>query len=39
VSEEFYLAGREKVQQALDRYKTFFIDKMDIDSYFIEDTL
>lgn len=39
VSEEFYLAGREKVQQALERYKTFFIDKMDIDSYFIEQTL
>lgn len=39
VSEEFYLAGREKVQQALERYKTFFVDKMDIDSYFIEDTL
>jgi len=39
VSEEFYLAGREKVQQGLERYKTFFIDKMDIDSYFIEQTL
>lgn len=39
VSEEFYLAGREKVQQALDRYKTFFVDKMDIDSYYIENTL
>lgn len=39
VSEEFYLAGREKVQQALERYKTFFVDKNDIDSYYIEDTL
>jgi len=39
VSEEFYLAGREKVQQALERYKSFFVDKNDIDSYYIEDTL
>ena len=39
VSEEFYLAGREKVQQALERYKHFFLDKNDIDSYYIEDTL
>lgn len=39
VSEEFYLAGREKVKEGIERYKSFFVDKNDIDSYYIEETL
>ena len=32
-SEEFYFSGEEKVEKAIDLYKTFFIDGADLDNY------
>ena len=38
-SEEFYLSGKQKTYEAIARYKQFFVDNVDIDSYTIRGTL
>ena len=38
-SEEFYLRGEQKVAEAIDIYKAFFIDGADIDSYCLRGVL
>lgn len=38
-SEQFYHSGEQKCERALDVYEKFFIDGVDIDSYFLEGTL
>jgi len=38
-SEEFYLSGEQKVRNAIETYKTFFIDGVDIDGYYLEGIL
>ena len=38
-SEEFYYAGEEKVQKAIDLYEKFFVDGADIDNYCLSGTL
>ena len=38
-SEEFYLSGKQKTYEAIARYKQFFIDEVDIDSYTLRGTL
>ena len=38
-SEEFYLSGKQKTYEAIARYKQFFIDDVDIDSYTLRGTL
>ncbi len=38
-SEEFYNSGKQKTYEAIARYKQFFIDGADIDSYTIRGTL
>ena len=37
--EEFYLSGEQKVRNAIETYKTFFIDGVDIDGYYLEGIL
>ena len=39
ISEEFYLAGEAKTREGIERYQMFFEDGMDLDSYYIENTL
>jgi len=39
VSSEFYESGRIRTQKAIQTYKTFFEEGVDIDSYYLEDTL
>lgn len=39
VSEEFYLAGKEKTREGVNRYHTFFEMGQDLDNYYIEYTL
>ena len=38
-SEEFYDSGKKRTQKGIDLYKKFFVDGIDLDSYFIEETL
>jgi len=38
-SEEFYLSGKQKTYEAISRYRQFFIDEVDIDSYTLRGTL
>jgi len=38
-SEEFYFSGEQKTELAIETYKTFFINGVDIDGYYIEATL
>ena len=38
-SEEFYLSGKQKTYEAIARYKQFFVDEVDIDSYTLRGTL
>jgi len=38
-SEEFYLSGKQKTYEAIARYKQFFVDGVDIDSYTFRGTL
>jgi len=38
-SEEFYDSGKKRTQNGIDLYKKFFVDGIDLDSYFIEETL
>ena len=38
-SKEFYYAGEEKVQKAIDLYDKFFVDGADIDNYCLSGTL
>ena len=38
-SEEFYNSGKQKTYEAIARYKQFFIDEADIDSYTLRGTL
>ena len=38
-SEEFYQSGKQKTYEAIARYKQFFIDEVDIDSYTLRGTL
>jgi hypothetical protein len=39
VSESFYLRGKAKLQRAIEMYRIFFIEKEDLDSYTIRETL
>ena len=39
VSEDFYLEGERKTLEAIDRYKMFFIEDADLDSYTLRGTL
>jgi hypothetical protein len=39
VSEDFYLEGERKTLEAIDRYRMFFIDNADLDSYTLRGTL
>lgn len=39
VSEDFYLEGERKTLEAIDRYRTFFIDDADLNSYTLRGTL
>lgn len=39
VSEEFYLSGKAKTQEGINRYHTFFEMGQDLDNYYIEGTL
>lgn len=39
VSEDFYLEGERKTLEAIDIYRTFFIDNADLDSYTLRGTL
>lgn len=39
VSEDFYLEGERKTLEAIDRYRMFFIDGADLDSYTLTGTL
>ena len=39
VSEDFYLEGERKTLGAIDRYRMFFIDNADLDSYTLRGTL
>ena len=39
VSEDFYLEGERKTLEAIDRYRTFFIEGADLDSYTLKGTL
>ena len=38
-SEEFYNSGKQKTYEAIARYKQFFVDEADIDSYTLRGTL
>jgi hypothetical protein len=38
-SREFYDSGKKRTQKGIDLYKKFFVDGIDLDSYFIEETL
>jgi hypothetical protein len=38
-SQEFYFSGEQKVEAAIETYKTFFIEGVDINEYYLEDTL
>jgi len=38
-SEEFYFSGEETVAKAIETYEAFFVDGLDVDSYYLEDTL
>ena len=38
-SEEFYFSGEETVSKAIETYEAFFVDGLDVDSYYLEDTL
>lgn len=38
-SDEFYESGKKRTQKGIDLYKKFFVDGIDLDSYFIEETL
>ena len=38
-SEEFYDSGKKRTQKGIELYKKFFVDGIDLDSYFIEETL
>ena len=38
-SEEFYESGKKRTQNGIDLYKKFFVDGIDLYSYFIEETL
>jgi hypothetical protein len=39
VSEDFYLEGERKTLEAIDRYRTFFIENADLNSYTLRGTL
>lgn len=39
VSEDFYLEGERKTLEAIDRYRMFFIENADLDSYTLRGTL
>jgi hypothetical protein len=39
VSEEFYLAGEQKVLEGIDRYRAFFEEGQSLDDYYIEGVL
>ena len=38
-SEEFYDSGKKRTQKGIELYKKFFVDGIDLDGYYIEETL
>ena len=38
-SEDFYFSGEQTVAKAIETYEAFFVDGLDIESYYLEDTL
>lgn len=38
-SDDFYFKGERKVEAAIETYKTFYVEGVDINEYYIEDTL
>lgn len=39
VSEEFYESGKQRTRKGIELYKKFFVDGIDLDGYYIEETL
>jgi len=39
VSEEFYESGKKRTLQGIETYNNFFVEGIDLDSYYIEETL